>query len=98
MVYNTQYMGCYLAGYYFLFISFLMCGVCTRSCGYVYMYIYDYVGGSSCMWRPGVNIMCLPQLLTTSFFETGSLTRLELTDSARLAGQQGPGILLSPPL
>jgi hypothetical protein len=43
-----------------------------------------------------VNIPCLPQLLTISFFETASVTGLELTESVGLAGQQATGVLLCP--
>jgi hypothetical protein len=39
------------------------------------------------MWRPEVNAACLLQMFFAFFFETGFLTKLELTDSARLAGQ-----------
>lgn len=46
------------------------------------------------IWRPEVDIRsirCLPLLLSR-------VSHLELADSARLAGQEAPGVGLSPPL
>lgn len=37
----------------------------------------------------------LPQLLSTLAFEIGFLSSLELSDPARMASQEGPGVLLS---
>lgn len=39
-------------------------------------------------------LKCLPQLLSTIFFETRSLLKLEACELAMLANQQTPGILL----
>lgn len=47
--------------------------------------------------RPEVDIGCPPPLLFTLFFETWSLTKLELTNAARLAHQQDPETLLTQP-
>lgn len=49
----------------------------------------------TCVRVPAAPLYCSP---TTRFSGTGSLTEPWLTDSARAAGQGGPGILLSPPL
>lgn len=48
-------------------------------------------------WRPEADIRCLPQELSALCFETRPLTEPELTDSATLAVQQTPRILLSLP-
>ena len=47
----------------------------------------------ACIWRPEFGIRGFPYSLSTLFFETGSLTQLELTDSANLTASelQGPG-------
>lgn len=59
--------------------------ICMCSCGCIHS-----VSMSMCvahMWKPEVNTWYLPQLPSTLFTEIGS-PNLELTDSARLAGQK----------
>lgn len=73
-----------------------LCVLCV--CVYIHMCGgWMHVG----MWRPEVDIACLPLLLFSHWFicfQTRSLAGLELAGLARLTGRQDPGVLWSLPL
>lgn len=45
---------------------------CVSICVYVHVYVSMCVCGGACMCRPEVDTECLPQSLSTLFYETGS--------------------------
>lgn len=62
----------------------------------MYTYIHVYVqGGGSIGQRSTFSV--IPQVTSTSVFETESLSGLELGMCGRLAGQRAPEIRQSPP-
>ena len=70
--------------------------VCVHACVHAgtSVYVGDHI---QFVGRPEISFGNLLLCLSILFFETGSLLKLELTDSARSAGQQVPGILLYAP-
>lgn len=65
----------------YVFVCVFVCW-CVYLCVCVCVYIH--------MWKPEVDVGCLPQSLSTSFFGTGYLLILELVDLARPADRGAP--------
>lgn len=61
---------------------------------FMYMYAGAYTCVCMCVWRIEFEVSCLPLLLSTLFFETGSLN-MEFTGLAGLAGVRALRVLMS---
>ena len=64
---------------------------CMRVC------VCAYACVCTCIQGPNISVRCLPQLLSTLIFKTGSFLELRNVNLEGVAGQQGTGILLSLP-
>lgn len=49
-------------------------------CVCVCVHVCTWVCVCACVWRPKVNLRCLPHLFSILFFETALSVNLELTD------------------